>query len=260
VLSWDRIDGDPARADGEILALYIVGSAVRESAAYAVAARGSTGATTAYYAGLEPSADTIRIGKVVAGVNTSLASAALSLPAPSAGANPASSAFWIRFRFQGTSAFAHGLGGRHVEPSRHRLRRRRRDRGRRLLRPLELGREHAREHGTSSRAARALAWSRGPITETEYDAWLRAPESERCAIAEFSATGFSPASADYTKVVPFYLSNTGYVSHEQDTPSSRNYPAGMESCRRRRQELGLALRGRASAGLRAIPGQEQAPR
>jgi hypothetical protein len=201
VLSWDRVDGDPRRADGEILALYVV-SSVSRIGCIPCGARLDC-CHDGVLRGLEPSADTIRIGKVVAGVNTSLATAAFSLPASS---ERRSHEFGLlaALPLPGHRAFAHRLGGGHVEPSTPSAHGGgRRDRGRRLLRPLEFRREHGRSSGTSSHAARDPAVVPRPIIEDEFDAWCVRQDVERCVLAEFAATGFSPASADYTKSVPY---------------------------------------------------------
>jgi hypothetical protein len=247
VISWDLIDGDPARVDGEILALYVVGS-VRESAAYLVA-RGSTGAVTGMYAGLEPATDTIRIGRVVAGVNTSLVNAAMSLPGPVAGANPASSSFWVRFRFQGANFSLTVWPVDTPEPAAPSL---------------------TTNDGVVAAAGFYGLWNAGaatqgswnvfacctgaqtvprPRTESEFRAWCVAQNRERCVLAEITATGFSPASADYTKPVPYYISQRGYISQEQDTPSNRMYPALMANVPEIKVEIGQALRGRATQGF-----------
>jgi hypothetical protein len=246
VLSWGLIDSDAARADGEIVALYIVGGN-REAGAYAIA-RGSTSATTGYYAGFAPASDTIRIAKIVAGVATDLATAAFSLPAPAASANPASSAFWLRFRFQGTALALTVWAAGDAEPASPQLTAS--DSAISAVGFFGLWNEGASSQGAwntfacctgSSTAAR-------PITETEFDAWAVRQDAQRCTLAVMNAIGFSPATADFTKDVPFYSSDVGYISHEQDMPASRLFPAVIAAVPSVRHEIGQAMRGRATIG------------
>lgn len=247
VVSWDLIDGDSSRANGEIVALYVVG-ANRESGAYAVA-RGSTSAVTAYYAGFSPSTDTIRIAKVVAGTLTDLATAAFSLPAPASGANPGSTAYWLRFRFQGTALSLTVWAVGTAEPASPQLTAT--DSAISAAGFFGLWNEGASTQGSWNLFACATGSGTAarPITEAEYDAWAVRQDVQRCTLAIMNATGFSPATTDFTKEVPFYLSDTGYISHEQDMPASRSFQAVIAAVPSVRHEIGQAMRGRTTVSI-----------
>lgn len=249
VISWDRIDGDSDRANGELLAIYSVGTN-RETRAYLVA-RGSTGATTAYYAGLEPSGDAIRIGKVVAGVETSLATAALSLPEDGL--------FYVRFRFQtlpgsptGTLLELTVWDVSDAEPAAPNLTIT--DSSITTAGFYGLWNEGNATQGNWNFCACATGTATvpRPITDDEYAAWERAQDVPRCVAAIIYASGFSGSTGDFTKDVPFYISDAGYNSHEQDTPSNRHFKAVIDSVPSIRHEIGIALRGRVTLGAGSL--------
>ena len=241
-LSWDRIDNDQDRADVEALALYIAGDNL-ESGAFIVA-RGSTAATTAYYAGLSPAADEIRIAKVVAGTPTDLDTDTFAVAARGA--------YWMRFRVNGTSLSFKAWAVGDDEPSAWMLTAT--DSAISAAGFVGLWNEGNATQGAWNVFACATDGDTAvrPITEDEYAAWLDRQDVRRCVLAEMFATGFSPASADYTKAVPYYLSNTGYNSHEQDSPAQRGYPAAIASIPPFKREMGAALRGRVTVGFGSL--------
>lgn len=88
-----------------------------------------------------------------------------------------------------------------------------------------------------------------PRTNTEYTAWLDSQNAIRCVLAEMSATGYDSGGSPYTKTVNVYLSNHGYTSQQQDTPSLRHYDNYIQQIPTFTREMSAALSGQATTGF-----------
>lgn len=88
-----------------------------------------------------------------------------------------------------------------------------------------------------------------PRTNTEYTAWLDSQSAIRCVLAEMSATGYDSGGSPYTKTVNVYLSNHGYTSQQQDTPSLRHYDNYIQQIPTFTREMSTALSGQATTGF-----------
>lgn len=81
-----------------------------------------------------------------------------------------------------------------------------------------------------------------PITDLQFDAW-RSGENERCFLAEFTAAGYDPTAAPYTRTAKAYVSNVGFISKPWDSPPNKHYEDIIESVPSFTRSMGKDLRG-----------------
>ncbi len=62
-----------------------------------------------------------------------------------------------------------------------------------------------------------------PLTNSEYTAWLDKQDAIRCIVAKMRFVKYDPNDPSYTGIGRVYVSNYGYNSHEQDTPSLQHF-------------------------------------
>jgi hypothetical protein len=87
-----------------------------------------------------------------------------------------------------------------------------------------------------------------PITNAEFYDWANKP-NQRCIIAELEATGYNAGVSPYTKTVKLYVSNIGYTSKQQDTPSLKHYDNYIASVPTFSRNMGEALTGPSQVGF-----------
>jgi hypothetical protein len=88
-----------------------------------------------------------------------------------------------------------------------------------------------------------------PRTNAEFAAWLARQDVMRCVLAEMSATGYNSAASPYTKTVNAYISNHGFTSQQQDTPSLRHYDGIIAGIPTLNRQMATALSGEATTGF-----------
>lgn len=87
-----------------------------------------------------------------------------------------------------------------------------------------------------------------PRTNAEFLAWVEKP-NVRCVLAELPATGYDSGGSPYTKTVRAYVSNIGYTSAQQDSPSLQHYDAYIASIPTFSRQMGADLVGPVSVGF-----------
>lgn len=242
--TWDTLDSDANRASFDILTL--VNAADATATIFSLFARGQ---------GSAPPTDYVRAkalfsaGNLTISIENRIASAAVaSLASTSLGAWATTKPFWFRFRGSGATVTATAWAADTTEPSTPTV--------------------------STTTAVTAAGWlgvggfgngltcpfnffaagTNGdiavrPRTNTEYTAWLDSQSAIRCVLAEMSATGYDSGGSPYTKTVNVYLSNHGYTSQQQDTPSLRHYDNYIQQIPTFTREMSTALSGQATTGF-----------
>lgn len=246
-LQHDASAADANRANFDICTM-VLGSLCTATTVTVAYARGQgTGTITDYYGiSLVLSTGVVTLVKRVASVNTNITTGT------DATTITPSSNFFVRFRGNGTTlqvrvwAASLGMAG---EPTTW------------LINTTDSSLSAAgwiARRGFGSGLVTALAfWAVGtngdsapcPRTNTEYTAWLDSQSAIRCVLAEMSATGYDSGGSPYTKTVNVYLSNHGYTSQQQDTPSLRHYDNYIQQIPTFTREMSTALSGQATTGF-----------
>lgn len=91
-----------------------------------------------------------------------------------------------------------------------------------------------------------------PLMNVDYYAWLNSPGAVRRVLAEMSAVGYDSSGSPFTKTVNAYLANGGFTTKPWDTPPDRHYDAWIVGIPTLRQEMNLALSGRAGVGFGSL--------
>lgn len=248
-ISWDAIDADANRAKANLLTLFLVDLTTAEH--IHLYARGAgTGTVTDFY----------RLRIAMSGANNvafdKMAASAYTAGVVTATVNfTAGRAYYARFLVDGTTVRARfwdaslGMAG---EPSTWSIDTT--DSSVTAAGWVALGTRHSTltakgaafnffAVGTNGDSAVA------PRTNTEYAAYLASQNALRCVLAELSATGYDSSGSPYTKTVNWYISNHGYTSHQQDTPSGKHYEAAITRIPTFRREMSSALSGAAQTGF-----------
>lgn len=87
-----------------------------------------------------------------------------------------------------------------------------------------------------------------PRTNAEFYDWANKP-NQRCIIAELQATGYNSGASPYTKTINAYVSNLGYTSQQQDTPSLKHYDNYISTVPTFSRNMGEALTGPSQVGF-----------
>lgn len=244
LLSWDAIDGDANRDKFDLLTCCVLPlTTVDENVA--LFARQSSGISNAYL-GVLTLTGGLSIYKVVAGAGSTVASAGFTV-------DPSKS-YFLRFNGNGTSLklkawdAALGMAGEPAawnitttDPS--------------LTAAGNVGMQCFDAAGTGEVAAFNF-FSVGtngdtapcPRTNAEFYDWANKP-NQRCIIAELQATGYNSGASPYTKTVNAYVSNLGYTSQQQDTPSLKHYDNYISTVPTFSRNMGEALTGPSQVGF-----------
>ncbi len=247
-ISWDAIDADANRAKANLVAAFTVDLAtVEELHLYA---RGAGSVTDFYRLRIKlTGASNVNFDKLTASIfyTPGVASATVTLAA--------GKSYFVRFNVNGTTIQARlwdaalGMAG---EPTTWDINTT--DASISAAGWVGIGGRHTTLTGKIAPFNFFAVGTNGdsavcPRTNTEYTAWLASQNALRTVLAELSATGYDSSGSPYTKTVNWYISNHGYTSQQQDTPSGKHYEAAITSIPTFRREMSSALSGAAQTGF-----------
>lgn len=87
-----------------------------------------------------------------------------------------------------------------------------------------------------------------PMTNADWADYV-AKGGELVVTATLSAVGYNSAASPYTKTVKAFMSDRGYISHAQDTPSLKRFEACIEQLPTFSRQLGAEFIGPSTVGL-----------